>query len=180
MKTFILCAGGIILLFVWAAFAAENATVSLPGLEIRADGSISAPGVEIGSDGSVRTPGTATGQGKVDAPGVSIDGKGRVATPGVVIETGRDGGEGDVTITSEGGNINTSVSRQNLFIKGDHNTVNGAGHVLTLRVQGNKNSIELRDKVDRIVFNGDDNFVKFPKGDTLMEDTGKGNFFEKR
>lgn len=162
-------------------FAAENPVISMPGLEIRADGSMSMPGVEIGPGGSVRTPGVATGQGKTSAPGVSIDGSGRVETPGVVIEKGRDGGEGDVTITAAGGNINTSVSGQNLLVKGDNNTVNGAGHILTLTVQGSHNKIELRDKVDRIVYQGDDNFIKFPKGkgDTRIEDSGKGNTYQR-
>lgn len=130
MKSLVVIAGGITLAAVhtvFAAFAADTAVIKVPGVEIRADGSISAPGVEIGPGGDVQVPGVTIGGGKVSTGGAAGDPESTVDIPGVVIGQGQDGGEGDVVITSDGGTINTAVSSQNLVVKGDDNTLKGAG-----------------------------------------------------
>ncbi len=53
MKTMMLLAGGMILAAVCVVSAAENAVISVPGVEIRADGSIATPGVEIGPNSKI-------------------------------------------------------------------------------------------------------------------------------
>jgi len=179
MKTLILCAGTLVLAAASVAMAAENSVISLPGLEIRADGSISAPGVEIGPTSDKQTPSVVVGGKKDGTAAVVVDGSGKVQTPGVVIEPGSSG-EGGVNITSEGGNINTSVSNQNLYLKGDKNTLNGSGQVLTLTIDGHNNKVELHGTVERIVYKGDKNFVKFPKGNTQIEDLGKDNTYQRK
>jgi hypothetical protein len=110
---------------------------------------------------------------------VEIDSGGRIQTPGVVIDKGSGDGDGDVVITSDGGNINTAVSNQNLFINGSDNKMKGAGRVLTLTVHGNNNVIELEDKVAKVVVTGNDNTISFPNDDAKIDDTGKNNKFPK-
>jgi Protein of unknown function (DUF3060) len=149
-----------------AAIAANNAVISVPG-------------VEIGPSGEVQAPGVAIGKGK--GGGTTNQGASSTATvkmPGVSIEQG-GAGDGDVVITADGGNINTAVSNQNLLVRGDHNTLNGAGQVLTLTVEGSHNTIELRDGVKCVVVSGDDNVIKFPNKDAKIEDRGKRNHFPK-
>lgn len=71
------------------------------------------------------------------------------------------------------------MSSQNLLVRGDHITLNGAGPVLTLTVEGSHNKVELRDGVKRIVVSGDDNVIIYPNKDAKVEDHGKRNLFRK-
>lgn len=180
MNIILFLAAGILLAPTSGAFAGEKVIVGVPGVEIRADGSVSAPGVEIGPGGSVRTPGVVIDSGKISIPGVEIDSE-RIETPGVVIEQGSGdaGGDGEVVITSDGGQINTSVSNQNLYVNGSNNKMKGAGRVLTLTVHGNNNVIELEDEVARVVVTGNNNSIAFPNDDAEIEDTGEHNIFPK-
>ncbi len=189
------CAGMAAFWLATTAVAAENEVISVPGVAIRADGSISVPGVEIGADGSISAPGVEIGaDGSVRVPGVALGGdrevKGkrdggefRVETPGVSIRgndgSGGSGGDNEVVITGDNGQINTSVSGQNLLLDGNRNRMRVGGRVLLLTVQGNNNVVDLEDWVERVVVTGNNNRISLPN-DAWVDDRGEKNRFPRR
>lgn len=127
---------------------------------------VSVPGVEIKKDGSIT------------APGVSIDADGSITAPGVSINAGGEGEyEGNAVIQSDGATINTAVAGQELKIEGDDNRLTGTGRPARLVVEGDGNHIVLEDGVDHVLVTGDNNTVIFPGSNVEVEDQGDGNTF---